>query len=473
MDNSLKRLCILNAFDGLVEGLSFFSRPTKTALIYAFNHDDSMRIYDPQHLLTGHEPKLKELYIDSNLWRENAIEAISNIKEGILHVTHDIEFAGLISSGGSSKSFFYQMWFTEHHPDMCSTGPTERWLEHAAWLLSQDFSGSSVSVGTSGRVLQKFSAHAVSDFIIDKRSKVVGPNTNISVYHISRAILGISKTPEEGAWPRGELVFVEPEQIKDITFITKFLKTERPSLYNFKHVRKLLIAVQRSKRKLISNDKNIVGIATGDIPTASLVAKFYGDHGFLELNNSTIASFFNEGFHSTTRQTTLVHVEEILLDTSIPQAVQHSLYNCIKTLVHKAETAKDGCTLVIDLKESLVELSGHYLDPPLDLYNKEYMDQAHALTKIDGAVLIGADVKLHAFACLLDGFSVTNEDRSRGARFNSALRFSTLHRDIIIIVVSSDRPVSIIHKGVELNAKFSWKPHSNSIANPPLLEQWI
>jgi hypothetical protein len=44
--------------------------------------------------------------------------------------------AGLISCGGRSSSVFFQMWFTDHHPDMCSIGPTERWLEHAAWRFS-------------------------------------------------------------------------------------------------------------------------------------------------------------------------------------------------------------------------------------------------------------------------------------------------------------------------------------------------
>ncbi|OQY11243.1 MAG: hypothetical protein B6I31_05245 [Desulfobacteraceae bacterium 4572_19] len=223
LDNALRRLCILNTFDGLVEGLSFFSHPTKTALLYAFSPDDPIRIYDPQHLLTGHEPKLKEVYIDSTLWRTNSIEAITKAPQNTLHVINDIDLAGLISSGGSSTSFFYQMWFTEHHPDMCSTGPTKKWLEHAAWLLSQDFSGNSVSMGTSGHVLQKFSTHAISDFIIDERNSIMGPETNLSAYHVSGAILGIAKTPEEGAWPRGELVFAEPEQIKNITFITKFL----------------------------------------------------------------------------------------------------------------------------------------------------------------------------------------------------------------------------------------------------------
>ena len=34
--------------------------------------DDPIRVYDPQDLLRGHEPMLKELYVDSAEWRVKA-----------------------------------------------------------------------------------------------------------------------------------------------------------------------------------------------------------------------------------------------------------------------------------------------------------------------------------------------------------------------------------------------------------------
>ncbi len=44
----------------------------------------------------------------------------------------------------------------ESYPDMCSTGPTERWLEHAAWLLSHDLSSDNkFCTGASGYVLRE------------------------------------------------------------------------------------------------------------------------------------------------------------------------------------------------------------------------------------------------------------------------------------------------------------------------------
>jgi len=79
---------------------------------------------------------------------------------------------------------------------------------------------------------------------------------------------------------------------------------------------------------------------------------------------------------------------------------------------------------------------------------------AAALSKVDGALHIRADLHLYAFACLLDGHRVANEDRSRGARYNSALRFTSQHPQTIVVVVSADRPASIFQQGKELKNSY-------------------
>jgi len=93
-----------------------------------------------------------------------------------------------------------------------------------------------------------------------------------------------------------------------------------------------------------------------------------------------------------------------------------------------------------------------------------------ALSKVDGALHLGADLKLHGFACLLDGHFIPGEDRARGARFNSALRFTAERDNIIVIVVSSDDPVSIMIDGVALNTKWQSSLFCNE---PVLLEKWV
>ena len=65
-EDSYPNMCIFHTLDGLRDGLSHFSEPSRVALIYAVRSGDPIRVYDPQKLLQGHEPILKELYLDSD-----------------------------------------------------------------------------------------------------------------------------------------------------------------------------------------------------------------------------------------------------------------------------------------------------------------------------------------------------------------------------------------------------------------------
>ncbi len=120
--------CISDTLDGLRGGLSLFSGPSRAAVIFTITPDAPVLVCDPQNLLRGHEPRFKELYLDSDQWRRNI--SISRDKNRFSYILPEknLQLAGLISCGGRSSSVFFQMWFTDHHPDMCSIGPTERWL---------------------------------------------------------------------------------------------------------------------------------------------------------------------------------------------------------------------------------------------------------------------------------------------------------------------------------------------------------
>jgi hypothetical protein len=61
---------------------------------------------------------------------------------------------------------------------------------------------------------------------------------------------------------------------------------------------------------------------------------------------------------------------------------------------------------------------------------------------------------------------------ARGARYNSALRYTAEHEQTIVVVVSSDRPVSIIQGGVELTAACVLKT-MRGCPSPPRLEEWL
>jgi len=474
LDNAFQRQCIFNALEGVQDGLSYFSGPSRVALLYALGPDDAVHVVDPQHLLRGHEPRLKELYFGSEAWRHGPAKPsrIEGFKQ--FHPVKNLDLTGLISYGARSNIIFYQMWFTRHHPDMCSVGPTECWLEHAAWLLAHDLgTDSDLYTRTTGYVLRGYATHAVRDFIVDEMNMLLGWDTLIRVYPILDAVLGISETREEGAWPQGELVFVEPHTIEHMDFMIKFPADRRPMLNNFKHVRKILQAVENSERKLISNGQHIVGISNSALPHFHLIADFRRGHGFLNLCGRPVCSFANGSFHSTTHKAKMVQLEELLLETPLDLTCKHKLFQILAALVHNAQTEKHGSTLVVDLNPQPMEISGQRLEHPMDLRHTPYLELAKALAKVDGALHIGADMHLHSFACLLDGRTVAGEDRSRGARYNSALRFSAEQRDIIVVVVSADRPVSVIKEGVELSAKCLFKPPTRRTVSPPTLADWL
>jgi hypothetical protein len=467
------RKCITETIEGLREGLAHFSGPSRTAVIYAVKPDDPIYIFDPQNLLIGHEPKFKELYIDSDNWRKKNSMKYDKKKFSDLIPEKNLGLAGLISYGGKSSSIVFQMWFTDHHPDMCSIGPTERWLEHAVYRFSHDIANEEeLYTGISGGFLKEYATHAVRDYIVDEMNVLIGWDTRIRVYPILEAVLKISRTPEEGEWPRGSLIFVEKGSIPKMNFILELPEAEQPDLDNFKHIRKLLQAVENSDLKLVAAENTIIGITRENHPDFSISVDFKGRHGFLALNDKPVCSFSDGSFKSTTHKAKLVQVEEALMDSKLDAQDATALYKIVTGIVHSAANHRHGCTIVIDLNEPPVFIMGHSLLHPLDLTNQENYDLAKSLSKVDGALHIGADIRLYGFACLLEGSYVPGENRARGARFNSALRFTAEHENVIVIVVSSDTPVSVMTGGAVLETR--WKQERSLICNiPVLLKEWV
>jgi DNA integrity scanning protein DisA with diadenylate cyclase activity len=473
LDDAYRNLCIYHIHDGLRDGLSHFSQSSRAALIYAETPHSAPRIHDPQNLLRGHEPMLEKVFLKDATWRQ-CPGKVASIPPFEQILCDPLPMSGLINVGTRSRAIFHQTWFTEHHPDLCSTGPTERWLEHASWMLSQAFASDNVlHLDLAGAVLQGWATHAVRNFIVDQRAEAMGMDTKLRIYPTLDAILSISKTLEEGAWARGRLCFVEPGDIDSVTYLAKFTRDERPVLQNHKHVRKLLLSVEDSPYALVSDGASIVGIGMPPYPGAFVLAKFRGNYGFVRLGEEKVCSFFDGAFHSTTRRANLVQLEELLLESRLDPTQRHALFTIVSDIVHSTQERKHGCTLVLDFSCPHIPIAGQHLENPISLHNPHMLHVAKALAKVDGALHICADGTLHGFGCLLDGERVVAEDRSRGARYNSALRFTAGHDDLVVIVVSSDRPMSIIQGGVEVTAACPLPPLAGSCGTPPHLEDWI
>ena len=466
--------CVRDTLEGLRAGITHFSGPSTVAVIYNLGTGSPLYIFDPSNLLGDHAPILRTTYLENDDWSRRTGLSSGACHYNLIEYINDLQLDGVVSSGGKSATVPYQMWFTEHHPDLFTVGPTERWLEHAVLRFSHDMANEmDLYTGISGSFLKEYSMHAIRNHIKKEIRDRFDVDSKLRIYPILDAVLGVSKTREEGAWPSGELVFVEPQHIPTLQFLARFRMDEQPQLHHYKHVRKLLQAVTQSKRRLISDGLNILGISDDRLPDFCLVADFHGRIGFLRINEDGVCSFADGMYNSTTHQAKLFEVEEALIDYKLEGSVRTQLFQIISTLVHNAQNKKHGCTLVLDLNPAPVHISGQTLSRPMDLRQPDLLELACALSKVDGALHIGADCSLYGFACLLDGHTIHGEDRARGARYNSALRFSTEHSDTLLVVVSSDRPVSIIQYGMEFRNQSTWRSPTFSTPEPVEFEEWV
>lgn len=466
--------CICETLSGLRDGLSLFSGQSRAAVIFALAEDDELSICDPQNILRGYEPKLKNIYFNNDNWCKPVERKAPYNSYNYIEPQPNLYLDGLISYGGSSSPVYYQMWFTEHHPTLCSIGPTECWLEHAVLRLSHDIANdSSLYTGISGSFLREYASHAVRDYIVDKANQTIGLDYHIRIYPVLDAILGISKTNEEGARPFGKLTFVEPRFLDTINFLARFKSDEKPPLNNFKHVRKLLQTVEHSEHTLISDGITILGIGSSRISQFHITVEFQGKLGFISAGDEKICSFQDGSYSSNTHRAKLFEVEETLLDFNLETSSRNDLFRIVADLVHNAEDKTFGCTFVLDLAKSPADTAGQILTPPLDLQDPNKLRLAGALARVDGALHIRTDLHLYSFACLLDGHRIKNENRARGARYNSALRFTAQYPETIVVVVSADRPVSIFQDGKEIQSGYTGGDSSQCNLFPLSLNEWL
>ena len=474
-DNHFTNQVVSEILIGLRDGLTRFSGPSRVGVIYRLTVDDDYYVCDPAGLLRGHETKIRAEFFDENNSPVSLRHQFLDSHYSRIDRVEDLELDGIICVGGRSGPVPYQMWFTDHHPEILSTGPTQRWLEHAALRFSHDAANEQeLYSGISGRFLREYATHAVHDHILHelKRTNGTRSDNSFSIYQILGGILAISRTREELKSPHGELAFILPEHVDSIDFLARFHEAELPQLDNHKHVRKLLQAVQKFRNRLVSDGRRILGIARGRIDQFHLTADFQGLYGFLRVNDQSICSFADGAYSSATHQAKLFQVEEALLDYEIDSSIRSSLFHIISSIIHYGETENFGCAVVLDLNQPITHIAGQNLQHPLDLERSNLLDLACDLARVDGALQIGSDRKLHRFACLFDGPAIANEDRARGARYNSALRFTACHPNTVIIVVSADRPVSVIRNGYEHMNMVSTTGGSDKIA-PEKLQDWL
>lgn len=117
-------------------------------------------------------------------------------------------------------------------------------------------------------------------------------------------------------------------------------------------------------------------------------------------------------------------------------------------LTTAAASQRHGTTFVIssDAQKEAIRLGsqGIVIEP-----TRLTQDIMRMITAIDGAVLVDPSSKCHAIGVILDGTAVKKGDPSRGARYNSAIRYVENRKEhhtykCLTIVVSEDGTVDLV-----------------------------
>ena len=122
----------------------------------------------------------------------------------------------------------------------------------------------------------------------------------------------------------------------------------------------------------------------------------------------------------------------------------HVDLNHLWATIQHAQTSRHGMAIVVSgdpehevsrLGKEAVPIDPRLLEPA----------EVVRLGRVDGAVLLGADARCHAFGVILDGTASGEGDPARGSRFNSAVRYQkTTAAHSIVVVISADGMIDLI-----------------------------
>jgi hypothetical protein len=116
----------------------------------------------------------------------------------------------------------------------------------------------------------------------------------------------------------------------------------------------------------------------------------------------------------------------------------------LKNLIESAAEQKHG-TIVVVTAEPADEArrftnQGMIIEP-----TRLESGWIQAVTRIDGALLVGIDGTCHALGLILDGVASAKGTPARGARYNSALRYvRSSQKACVAVVISEDRTIDVL-----------------------------
>jgi hypothetical protein len=284
---------------------------------------------------------------------------------------------------------------------------------------------------------------AAQDLMITVGSAGSNPGNFQILYDACNTISSLKYEGEEGL---GKMIIAAPNHVN----VKLTMELEEPIHINdFRKVRKFL-ELADNNHLLISDSVYIYGLGklTGKYNQheESLFIIHFTKHFHWEVVHHTrvmmsvsfrMPSLYNEQINKQKFTTTLFRVFKNLKREQI---------NKLWSITLEATKQKHGTILAVTsaAKAEAERLSKQsFKIKPMPL-NKDIVQQ---ITSIDGAVLMDTNCNCYAIGVILDGIASTSGDSSRGARYNSAVRyfeFMEKKAGIVLIAISEDGMINLI-----------------------------
>lgn len=406
----------------------------RAGLMLQLTRDSVWRVFDPTGLLAEHFEEIEAWFSE---FRKTQLKDTPDLPDGESY--HDFsqpKIPTLISWATRSAAVHSQIWFIEKPTGITCLDPLERWVAGAAGIFAHTIAGhNTYDVPHSGaHSLVNFAQYAVRDVIEKAYPK-------LNAFQIIGALSELSVASEEHSKATGHLSFVPSPETH--SYLWQFDPGQRPEVQDAKHVCKL-VGTSAAGSPLLGNHERLFGQAVS-LPSEGLHVRMEQGQATLSTSlHGPICRIVHGQLHAVYDSSdngisgVLGSIRE--LDTAMP-ALLAELVTAVRRRQH-------GCTLVVHLGQLPEVLAGQRLKDHLKL-QADTVDTVAGMACVDGAVVMSADGSVSVFACILDGTALPNEVRSRGARYNSALRYSAQNKDCVVIVVSEDGPSSVIREGVD------------------------
>jgi hypothetical protein len=252
----------------------------------------------------------------------------------------------------------------------------------------------------------------------------------------------VSELRYEGGETLGTIIFAPPD-LQSLSYHAKFLKPI--SLKSHRLVRKVVEISDNRLGCICQGVRGIVGFgslsASGDISVFRAV--FTGHYRWALYVNDTLLMNCAFGVPSVpqsrlTETTFFSNVQRILPGLTLNQG--EALWDAVSAAMDQ----RHGTMLVVSdnaLNEAQRLKSQAITIEPIKL-NSAFVAR---ISGIDGAILVDRDCNCHAIGVILDGIATDEGDPSRGARYNSALRYvGSAQVPTVCLVVSEDGYVNMV-----------------------------